>query len=331
MTTMKTLLSSTSLVSAPVRTWLLPALLCLNAAAAAIVQFPAGASFTSQEPITPVRAEPDQDPRRVALGMHLFHDARLSHGGQRSCASCHDTGTNGASAVARDMSPDGLPLAFNTPTVFNAARNFRFNWRGGSRTLEEQVGQSLRSADAMATNEDEIMAWLRGDREMARQFRDAYGRAPQLVDVLDAIAAYIRSLSTPDSPFDRWLAGNSSAMTQEEATGYQLFKSLGCVSCHQGVNVGGNLYQRSGIFRPLSASQIGVLRVPSLRNVATTAPFFHDGSAPTLADAVRAMALAQLDRELTEQQTTAIVAFLQTLTGTYRGRQVVAPAPAKPP
>ena len=120
-------------------------------------------------------------------------------------------------------------------------------------------------------------------------------------------------------------------MTQEEATGYQLFKSLGCVSCHQGTNVGGNLFQRSGIFRPLSASQIGTLRVPSLRNVATTAPYFHDGSAATLPDAVRVMALAQLDRELTEQQTTAIVAFLHTLTGTYRGQPIVAPTPAKPP
>ena len=331
MTTMKSLLSSTSLVPAPVRTWLLPALLCLNAAIIAIVQFPARASFASQEPITPVRAELGQDPRRVALGMHLFHNARLSRGAQRSCASCHDTWTNGASAVARDMSPDGVPLAFNTPTVFNAAKNFRFNWRGSSRSLEDQVWLSLQSRDAMATNEDEILASLRGDREMARQFRDAYRRAPQLVDVLDAIAAYIRSLSTPDSRFDRWLAGDSSAMTQLETTGYQLFKSLGCVSCHQGANVGGNLFQRSGIFRQLSVSQPGVLRVPSLRNVATTAPYFHDGSAATLADAVREMALAQLDRELTEEQTAAIVAFLQTLTGSYRGLPIVAPAPAKPP
>jgi cytochrome c peroxidase len=116
--------------------------------------------------------------------------------------------------------------------------------------------------------------------------------------------------------------GDAGAITPEELSGYQLFKSLGCISCHQGVNVGGNLYQRHGIFHPLAAPKPEVLRVPGLRNVATTPPYFHDGSAPTLEDAVRAMGYAQLDVTLTEQQTAAIVAFLNTLTGTYLGKPV---------
>jgi cytochrome c peroxidase len=145
--------------------------------------------------------------------------------------------------------------------------------------------------------------------------------------LLDAIATYERSLLTPGSRFDRWLGGDAAALSAEEQHGYELFKSLGCVSCHQGVNVGGNLYQRHGIFHPLASPKPEILRVPSLRNVATTASYFHDGSAATLDDAVRKMAAAQLDLDLPDPQIQAIVAFLKTLTGNYRGVPVVAASP----
>ena len=157
----------------------------------------------------------------------------------------------------------------------------------------------------------------------------AYGQEPNATAILDAIATYERSLVTPGSRFDRWLAGEARAITPGELSGYQLFKSLGCITCHQGVNVGGNLFQRHGIFHPLGSPEPVLLRVPSLRNVATTAPYFHDGSASTLSEAVKAMGIAQLDRELTDQQISAIVAFLNTLTGTYRDN-AVKPAAAAP-
>lgn len=127
---------------------------------------------------------------------------------------------------------------------------------------------------------------------------------------------------TPDSRFDRWLRGEVAALSAEEVEGYRLFKSLGCVSCHQGVNVGGNLFSRHGIFRPLASPFPKVLRVPSLRNVEATAPYFHDGSAPTLEDAIRRMGLAQLNSTLTDQQIGSIARYLKTLTGNYRGRPV---------
>jgi cytochrome c peroxidase len=133
---------------------------------------------------------------------------------------------------------------------------------------------------------------------------------------------------TPGSRFDQWLQGDGAALSADEQKGYQLFKSLGCISCHQGVNVGGNLFERQGIFRPLAAPKPEVLRVPSLRNVAVTPPYFHDGSAPTLEDAVRKMAAAQLDRALSDEQVGSIVAFLRTLTGTYRGAPVTATVPS---
>ena len=218
-------------------------------------------------------------------------------------------------------------MALNTPTVFNVSLNFRLNWEGNFRTLEEGAEHTLRNPAIMASSAGEVASKLRADPEFVNQFREAYGRGPDAAAVLDAIATYERSLVTPGSRFDRWLAGEADAITPEELSGYKVFKSLGCITCHQGVNVGGNLFQRHGIFYPLGSPEPVLLRVPSLRNVATTPPYFHDGSAPTLPEAVRMMGMAQLDRVLTKPQITAIVAFLNTLTGTYRS-QLVRPASA---
>jgi cytochrome c peroxidase len=308
---------------------LLLALICLNAASPTAAQSPTVQARAGQEPITPIPAVPAQDPRRLVLGERLFGDRRLSHNNTHSCSSCHDIRTNGASGNAHDVTPEGRPIALNTPTIFNAALSFRLNWAGSFRSLEREAEQALRNPAIMASSADEVVSKLRADPEAVRQFRDAYGSVPDVAALLDAIATYERSLVTPGSRFDRWLAGETDAITPEELSGYQQFKSLGCISCHQGVNVGGNLFQRHGMFRPIGSGEPTLLRVPSLRNVATTPPYFHDGSAPTLSEAVKTMGIAQLDRVLTDQQTAAIVAFLNTLTGTYQG-QAVAPATATP-
>ena len=307
---------------------LLLALVSLGAASPAVAQSPALPPASAPEPITQIPAMPAQDLRRAALGERLFQDRRLSHDNMRSCSSCHDTRTNGASANARDKTPQGEPLALNTPTIFNAGLNFRLNWEGNFRSLARQAEQALRNPAIMASSVEEVLLKLRADPDVVRQFRDAYGREPDRSALLDAIATYERSLVTPGSRFDRWLAGDADVITPEELAGYQLFKSLGCISCHQGVNVGGNMFQQHGVFHPLASPQPEVLRVPSLRNVAVTPPYFHDGSATTLPEAVRAMGFAQLDRVLTDDQTTAIVAFLNTLTGTYLGKSVTRAAAA---
>ena len=297
-------------------------------AAAAHAQTPGAQAPADEEPITPVPAPPAADPRKLALGERLFFDPHLSRDGSRSCASCHDIRTNGADSRQHDEALDGSKLPLNTPTVFNAALSFRLNWEGNFRSLEAQAEALLENPGIMgAASVDEVIGNLRADPDTVRQFRAAYGHGPDRASLLDAIASYERTLLTPGSRFDRWLAGDASALSTEEQNGYQLFKSLGCVSCHQGVNVGGNLFERHGIFHPLASPKPEILRVPSLRNVATTPPYFHDGSAPTLPDAVRKMAFAQLDTKLSDEQTDLIVAFLKTLTGTYRGLPVVAPPP----
>jgi cytochrome c peroxidase len=308
---------------------LLLALVCLNAASPAAAQSPTLRAPAGREPITPIPAVPAQDARRLALGERLFSDPRLSRDNTRACSACHDMRTNGASGNALDVTPEGRPLALNTPTVFNTALNYRLNWEGNFRSLERHAEQTLRSSRIMASSADEVVSKLRADPEAGRQFRDAYGREPDVAALLDAIATYERSLVTPGSRFDRWLVGEADAITPEELAGYQLFKSLGCVSCHQGVNVGGNLFQRHGIFHQIGSAEPALMRVPGLRNVATPPPYFHDGSAPTLSEAVKTMGTAQLGRVLSDQQVAAIVAFLNTLTGTYRG-QAVAPATGPP-
>lgn len=268
--------------------------------------------------ITPMPQPPRANPLRLALGRRLFNDRQLSHDGTLACSSCHDVHTNGADGSHRVTGHNGSPMPFTVLSVFNAALNFRLNWEGNFRTLEEQARSSLENPANMATSVDEVLAKLDGDTGIVEQFDAAYGRPPNQASLLDAIATYERSLLTPDSRFDRWLRGDKTALSPEERQGYDLFRSLGCISCHQGVNIGGNLYERQGVFHPL-ASGPKVLRVPSLRNVAVLAPYFSDGSAPTLQDAVGRMARAQLDQPLTEKQIDTIVAFLGTLTGTFHG------------
>jgi cytochrome c peroxidase len=271
------------------------------------------------EPITPILAAPAIDPLKVELGEKLFGDRRMSHDNSTTCRYCHDVATNGASQKRRDVGPDGAELALNTLTVFNSTLSFRFSWEGKFRTIEADIEASLESPHTMGSSAAEVAAKLDADPDMRDRFLAAFGRRPEGGDVIDALASYQRTLLTPGSRFDRWLEGDDAALSADELDGYRLFKSLGCSACHQGVNIGGNLFERHGIFHPLASPEPKILRVPSLRNVATTPPYFHDGSAPTLDDAVRKMALAQLNATLTDQQAKALVAFLNSLTGTYRG------------
>jgi cytochrome c peroxidase len=290
-----------------------------------LLQVSESSTTPAEEPITPVPEPPAADPLKVALGERLFGDPRLSRGNKRTCSSCHDIRTNGANRNVRDTALDGSLLSINTPTIFNSTLSFRLGWEGEFRTLEAQAAATLENPRIMDSRIDEVVGKLSHDSVVVHQFELAYGHGPDPLSVLDAIATFERSLVTPGSGFDRWLAGDASALSAEQVDGYRLFKSLGCVSCHQGVNVGGNLFQRHGIFHPLARPEPEILRVPSLRNVATTAPYFHDGSVPSLDDAVRKMATAQLDLTLTDQQVDEIVSYLRTLTGIYHGRIVGEP------
>jgi cytochrome c peroxidase len=311
-------------------------ILASGASAEALAQAPTESrascqTASSDEPMTPVPPPPDADPKKLALGERLFSDRRLSASGNLACSSCHDIRSNGAGGgmvtigeagpqdKSQEKSQDRSKSRFDTPTVFNAALSFRLDWEGNFRTFAAQAEASLESPETMKTTVDGVVEKLKADPQIAEQFRAAYGQDPDRDNFLDALVTFEQSLVTPGSRFDRWLGGDKTAMSDKEIDGYRSFKSFGCSSCHQGVNIGGNLMQRQGIFRKLVPGKPDIVRVPSLRNVAVTAPYFHDGSAPTLEDAIRRMAAAQLDRTLSDEQVASLVAFLKTLTGTYRG------------
>jgi cytochrome c peroxidase len=320
----------------------------LQAQPAANTRGRSGVPF-GEEPITPLPPPAGLDAGKVRLGERLFHDARLSQGGVLACASCHLLAEGGDDNRARSPGVDGELLNFNAPTVFNAALSFRLNWRGNFRTLEEQIEAVLLDPHLMNTTWDELLHKLRGDEAYREDFSAVYGDVPEPAYVLDALAAFERSLLTPGARFDRYLRGERDVLGAKEEHGYELFKAYGCVACHQGVNVGGNLFQKFGIFydpfserNAVSEADLGrlaitgkevdrhVFRVPSLRNVGVTAPYFHDGSAASLEEAVEAMARSQLGRSVTEQEVSSIAAFLRTLTGEYRGRPL-APDADRPP
>ena len=293
----------------------------------------------SDEPIQPIVALTSLDPRKIELGRRLFHDARLSDDDRESCASCHDLTTGGTDRKVHSIGIHGAVGIINAPSVFNSGFNFSQFWDGRAASLEKQIDDPLQSKTEMGSTWPEVIKKLKSSPEYVRAFQQVYGQDIQTDQVKDAIAEFERSLSTPNSRFDRFLRHEPHALTSSEEQGYLLFKSFGCASCHQGVNVGGNMYQKLGVMAPYFADRGNVtkadygrfnvtgdlkdmymFKVPSLRNVALTAPYFHDGSAATLPDAVRMMAKYQLGRHLSDQEVQLIVEFLKTLTGELNGK-----------
>lgn len=292
----------------------------------------------TSEPIAPLPLAVPESVERMALGERLFHDPRLSHQSQRSCATCHPLDHGAMDGRSRADGGSGMELR-NTPTLFNVGFNYFFNWDGSVSTLEAHAEKVLSNPKIMNIGWPELLAVMEAEPDYARAFAAAYTDGLTRANLIDALTQFERSLVTPNSRFDRYLRGEIDALNPDELEGYRLFKSLGCVACHQGMNIGGNLFQKFGIFRGQTGVKDGgdagrfaitqndrdrgVFRVPSLRNVAVTAPYFHDGRAPNLEAAVDTMAQDQLGKRLALKERGLIVLFLRTLTGEYRGKPVV--------
>lgn len=293
----------------------------------------------SNEPIRPIEALTGLDPRKINLGRKLFDDPRLSHNNQLSCATCHNLETGGTDRKARSIGINGAIGVINAPTVLNSGFNFSQFWDGRTATLEQQIDEPVQLKTEMGSKWPEVIKKLESSPEYVQAFRQVYGDDIQTEHVKDSIAEFERSLSTPNSRFDRYLRHDTQALTSREQQGYKLFKSFGCASCHQGMNVGGNMYQKLGVMAPYftdrgnitkadrgrfnvtgDPNDMYMFKVPGLRNVELTAPYFHDGSAATLPDAVRMMAKYQLGRHLTDHEVELIVEFLKTLTGELNGK-----------
>jgi cytochrome c peroxidase len=296
-------------------------------------------SRQTDKPIQSIPASIALDLPKVALGEKLFQDVRLSRTNQVSCLSCHSFSLGGADRRSHSIGINGAPTKVNTPTVFNARFNFRLNWNGEFENLADHLDALMTNPKTMGTQWKEAIQSLQQVPEYAQSFDRIYPDGLTQSNIKDAIVAYELSLVTPNARFDRFLQGDKKALTASEQEGYRLFKGYGCISCHQGMNVGGNLFQPFGVIGnyftdrgQISTVDLGrfnitqkeadryVFRVPSLRNVALTAPYFHDGSAKTLEQAIAVMVKYQLGRPLEKQQIERIAQFLRTLTGEYRGK-----------
>jgi cytochrome c peroxidase len=287
------------------------------------------------EPITPLPTLKDLhlDARKIKLGEALFSDVRLSKNNNSSCASCHNLSQGGTDGRQFSVGVGGQIDSVNAPTVFNVGNNTHQFWDGRANTLEEQVNDHINDPTIMGAKWSEIIAKLNKDTAITDSFKAVYAEGINAAHATEALAVYQRSLLTP-SRFDRYLKGDTAAINAEELAGYKKFKDYGCIGCHQGVNVGGNMFQPLGVMRDYftqrgnpTKADLGrynvtkleedkhVFKVPSLRNVALTAPYLHDGTMLSLNDAVGLMFKYQLGRRGSEADKQLIIKFLNTLTG----------------
>jgi cytochrome c peroxidase len=283
--------------------------------------------------VRPIPIDATFDPARAGLGERLFADPRLSEDGTVACTSCHDLADGGDAGNEVTELPGRTRGTINVPGIFNLRYQFRWSWTGRWTVMSDQIDAAMRAPHSLHTEPADAVERIRA--AYARDFDRVYpGTGLNLDTFHDAVTEYLSSLTTPNAPFDRFLRGETSALSGDARAGWELFQSLGCVSCHQGINIGGNMFQRFGVMddyfapprEPLPSDagreaithdprDLHVFRVPSLRNVALTAPYFHDGRTATLPEAVRVMARYQLGRTIAPAEVDQLVAFLESLTG----------------
>ncbi len=255
----------------------------------------------------------DINKAKAEIGRKLFHDPRLSVNNAVSCASCHVLATGGDDGLALSIGVSGAPTSRNSPSVFNLENHVGYFWDGRAATLDEQIDGPIHHPDEMGETWDTIIKKISADAALSADLNRHFG-AISATSIKASIVEFERSLVTNDSPFDRYLAGAEDALEPEAVRGLARFVDYGCASCHQGPTIGGNLYQYFGVYLDTDEkTPREKLKVPSLRNVEHTAPYFNDGREPTLEGAVRTMASAQLGRGLTQEEVDEIVSFLHSL------------------
>lgn len=290
----------------------------------------ASAETLRSEPIQPVTAAVIEEPAKVELGKKLFFDPRLSKSGFISCNSCHNLSMGGSDNIKTSIGDRWQEGPINSPTVLNSSLNLAQFWDGRAQTLQDQAGGPIANPMEMGFTHELAVEVLKSIPQYVDEFNTVYGKTDfGIEEITDAIAVFEETLVTPDAPFDLWLKGDDDALTDQELAGYQLFKVSGCIACHNGVNLGGSSFQKMGLIEPYQTTNPAEgraavtgkdadrfsFKVPTLRNVALTYPYFHDGAVDTLTEAVDIMGRLQLGRHFTPEENAQIVAFLQSLTG----------------
>ena len=296
----------------------------------AVWALPLLAQVPRSEPITPIEPARITRPALVELGKKLYFDPRLSKSGFISCNSCHNLSMGGSDNLATSIGHNWQKGPINAPTVLNSAMNVAQFWDGRAATLKAQAGGPIANPGEMAFTHELAVEMLATIPGYVIEFQQAFGTPAIDIDrVTTAIAAFEETLVTPNARFDKWLRGDKRALSLEEERGYDLFKASGCTACHNGPAAGGASFRKMGVVEPYRTSspaegRVAVtgkdadrfnFKVPTLRNVELTYPYFHDGAANTLAESVEVMGRIQLGRRYTPAETASIVAFLKTLTG----------------
>lgn len=282
------------------------------------------------EPIQPIKAYKTKNPAMVELGKKLFFDPRLSKSGFISCNSCHNLSMGGSDNLKSSIGHNWTEGPINSPTVLNSSMNVAQFWDGRAKDLKEQAGGPIANPAEMAFSHELAVATVASINGYREEFKKIFGTDKVDIDkITEAIAEFEKTLVTPNSRFDKWLLGDDKALSKKELEGYQLFKTSGCIACHNGAAVGGGSFQKMGVTKAYITKNTAIgragvtgddadrmfFKVPTLRNVELTYPYFHDGAANTLEEAVDVMGKLQLGREFTTEEQSKIVAFLRTLTG----------------
>lgn len=282
------------------------------------------------EPIQPIEPAKITDEAKVELGKQLFFDPRLSKSGFISCNSCHNLSMGGTDNLPTSIGDQWQEGPINSPTVLNSSLNVAQFWDGRAADLQEQAGGPIANPMEMGFTHELAVEVLQSIPQYVDSFKQVYNvKKITINEVTDAIAEFEKTLVTPNSRFDLWLKGDDKALTKTELKGYELFKGIGCTACHNGVNIGGNSFQKMGLYEEyvtknpaegvagLTGNDLDrfKFKVPTLRNVELTYPYFHDGEYWTLEEATDVMARLQLGRTLNKEEVSNIVAFLKTLTG----------------
>lgn len=285
----------------------------------------------SNEPIQPIKPPANINLGMVELGKKLYFDPRLSKSGFISCNSCHNLSMGGTDNIPTSIGDKWQQGPINAPTVLNSSLNVAQFWDGRAADLKAQAGGPIANPGEMAFSHTLAIGVLESIPGYVREFKQVFGKDKIDIDqVTLAIAEFEKTLVTPNSRFDQWLLGKKDALSADEQAGYKLFKDSGCVACHNGEAVGGNSFQKMGVVEPYKGNTKGVegragvtgkdadrfnFKVPTLRNVEMTYPYFHDGAANTLTEAVDVMGRLQLGKKFSADENAKIVAFLKTLTG----------------
>lgn len=288
------------------------------------------AAAASDEPIQPIVPPKQINIGMAELGKKLYFDPRLSKSGFISCNSCHNLSMGGTDNIPTSIGDKWQQGPINAPTVLNSSLNVAQFWDGRAADLKEQAGGPIANPGEMGFSHTLAVAVLDSIPGYVREFKQVFGTDKITInEVTGAIAEFEKTLVTPNSRFDQWLLGKADALTATELAGYKLFKDSGCIACHNGPAVGGTSFQKMGIVEPYKAKSVAEgrsavtgkdadrfsFKVPTLRNVELTYPYFHDGAANTLGEAVDVMGRLQLGKKFTPKENAQVVAFLKTLTG----------------